>query len=57
VSLWAVGQTRVDNLASFGRMSELWFPSRRGRGATYRFEKWQIELAQRVLAEQNKESK
>lgn len=54
---WQQSQQRTHNLHSFTRMQVVWFPVRRVRGRKYKFEDWQIELAQRVLAEQTKEEK
>lgn len=45
---------RQHNLATFRNMTTLWFPERRPRGKTYKFEQWQIDLANQVF---NKEQK
>lgn len=54
---WHITQQRTHNHNSYARMDAVWFPEVRKRGRKYKFETWQIELAQRVLAEQTKESK
>lgn len=47
---WEAMQIREQNLASFRQMTEVWPEPKRRRGPRYRFEPWQLKVADRVIA-------
>lgn len=47
---WEAMQVRERNLASFRQMTEVWPEPKRRRGPRYRFEPWQLQVADRVIA-------